>query len=131
MRCAINTFDGAFLLCYFARTTTGRSFDTNGYYPTSERGQLLRTMEQYMPRLLQVEDGHACMLRAICDVARTPHNADGILGDMFNLLLTPSYAIEQVSPYWGDDDFLQAQRQGKCQKQRLRFHNRQVIPTRG
>jgi len=32
---------------------------------------------------------HDCLIRTICEVAETPHSGDGIIGDVFNLLLSP------------------------------------------
>jgi hypothetical protein len=56
----------------------------------AERGQLFKTIEMYLPQVLsEVTDGHGCVLRAICEVAKTPVNGDGIIGDLLTNVLTP------------------------------------------
>ena len=74
-------------------------------------------MENVLPSLITTiprNSSHDCMVRAICEIAKTPENEDGLLGDFFNMLLTPWYVIENVSEHDQSDenDFLQAQRRG-------------------
>ena len=56
-------------------------------------------------------NSHQCILRALCEVAKTPQNEDGLLGDFINLLLTPTYTLDQLSKTQ-DSDYLEAQRKG-------------------
>ena len=56
---------------------------------------------------------HDCILRSLCEVARTPQNQDGLFGDFINLLLAPSYILDQPSESFKDSDYLEAQRTGK------------------
>lgn len=65
-----------------------------------------------MPALVSLPPGvssHDCVLRAICEVARTPENEDGIMGDMVNLLLTPTHVLDKTTI---ESDYLDAQRTG-------------------
>ena len=55
---------------------------------------------------------HDCILRSLCEVARTPQNQDGLFGDFINLLLAPSYILDQPSESFKDSDYLEAQRTG-------------------
>jgi hypothetical protein len=76
---------------------------------------VLKTIEAYLPRLVQVPTGstsHDCLLRAICEVAKSPENQDGLLGDFVNLLLTPTHILETLPIVIGDSDYLEAQRAG-------------------
>ena len=56
-------------------------------------------------------NSHQCVLRALCEVAKTPQNQDGLLGDFINLLLTPTYILDHLSKTQ-DSDYLEAQRKG-------------------
>ena len=40
-------------------------------------------------------DGHACLLRAMCEASSTPLHDEGILGDAVNFLLTANYVAEE------------------------------------
>ena len=51
-------------------------------------------------------------LRSLCEVARTPQNEDGLFGDFINLLLAPSYILDQLPESFKDSDYLEAQRTG-------------------
>ena len=82
--------------------------------PYEERLALLRNIEKYFPLIMPVPPGsnsHQCILRALCEVAKTPQNEDGLLGDFINLLLTPTYTLDQLSKTQ-DSDYLEAQRKG-------------------
>ena len=57
-------------------------------------------------------DGHECVLRAICEVARTPLTDDGFLGDFINLLLTPLQ--HDITVIQGNSsDYIKAQHRGR------------------
>ena len=82
--------------------------------PYEERLALLRNIEKYFPLVMPVPPGsnsHQCVLRALCEVAKTPQNQDGLLGDFINLLLTPTYILDHLSKTQ-DSDYLEAQRKG-------------------
>ena len=75
----------------------------------------MRNIEKYLPSILPIPAGsnsHECVLRALCEVARTPQNQDGLLGDFINLLLTPTYLLDELSKTIIDSDYLEAQRKG-------------------
>jgi hypothetical protein len=38
-------------------------------------------------------DGHACLLRAMCEASAAPGHGDGLLGDALNLLLAAGQAV--------------------------------------
>ena len=57
--------------------------------------------------------GHDCVLRAICEVAKTPRNQDGLFGDFINMLLTPEHILEALPGTFEDSDYLEAQRSGR------------------
>ena len=71
-------------------------------------------MESYLPSIVSLppgSDSHECVLRAICEVARTPLTDDGLLGDFINLILTPlQYEIIAVQ---NNSDYIKAQHRGK------------------
>jgi hypothetical protein len=68
-------------------------------------------------------NGHDCVLRSICETALTPSHADGLLGELMNLMLLPSYLLEKV-PLMGESDYLQAQRRGQYQKDCSFYHEK-------
>ena len=42
-------------------------------------------------------DGHACMLRFLCEASSAPLHSDGLAGQLINsLLLTPKYLIDAL-----------------------------------
>ena len=42
-------------------------------------------------------DGHACMLRFLCEASSAPLHSDGFAGQLINgLLLTPKYLIDAL-----------------------------------
>ena len=42
-------------------------------------------------------DGHACMLRFLCEAASAPLHSDGLIGHLVNgLLLTPRHILDQI-----------------------------------
>lgn len=78
-----------------------------------ERHGIIENVERYLPALLSLPPGsnsHQCMLKTLCEVAKTPQNDDGLLGDFVNLLLAPSHILDSSSAE--DSDFLEAQRHG-------------------
>ena len=82
-------------------------------FDLDERTAILSSIEKFMPTVLTLPPGaesHDCVLRALCEVARTPQNQDGLFGDFMNLLLTPHYLLD--SPANSSSDFLDAQRLG-------------------
>ena len=42
---------------------------------------------------ISATDGHACMLRAMCEASAAPLHSDGLLGDALNLLLSAGHAL--------------------------------------
>ena len=60
-------------------------------------------------------DGHACLLRAMCEVSSTPLHDEGLLGDAVNFLLsaTHNYIAEESDMF---KDYLGAQAKGQVIK---------------
>ena len=56
-------------------------------------------------------DGHACLLRAMCEASSTPLHDEGILGDAVNFLLTANYAAEDTDEKF--KEYLAAQAKGQ------------------
>jgi hypothetical protein len=80
-----------------------------------------------LPSMVQVpkgSTGHECLLRAICEVAKTPENHDGLLGDFVNLLLTPTHILEKLPRVIGDSGYLEAQRAGHFEKDCSEFETK-------
>ena len=79
------------------------------------RHNLIKHIESALPSLVTViprSSSHDCILRAICEIAKTPQNDDGLLGDFVNMLLTPTYILDNLSGSHNESDYLQAQRRG-------------------
>ena len=70
-------------------------------------------LTHYFTNTTSGASSHDCILRSLCEVARTPQNQDGLFGDFINLLLAPSYILDQPSESFKDSDYLEAQRTGK------------------
>ena len=90
-----------------ARSFSGRSFSSGLESP---RASMYKYVEKYMSQITGA-DGHACLLRAMCEAGATPLHDEGILGDAVNFLLTANYASEET-----DDKFrkyLEAQATGQ------------------
>ena len=63
---------------------------------------------------ISATDGHACMLRAMCEASATPLHSDGLLGDALNLLLSAGHALvggseEEIGSY---REYSEAQTEG-------------------
>ena len=56
-------------------------------------------------------DGHACLLRAMCEASATPLHDEGLLGDAVNFLLTANYATEETDEKF--KKYFAAQAQGQ------------------
>ena len=83
---------------------------------------VLRKIESYLPNVVPIPQnatGHDCVLRAICEVAKTPRNDDGLFGDFINLLLTPEHILDLLPGQ--ESDYLVAQRSGKDEKDCSKF----------
>merc|ERR1719270_698244 len=107
---------------------SGRSFETGAARTFSShedhRHSILRTVESYIERLGGFHDGHACILRAICEVAETPQNTDGFLGDLVNMMLAPVYLLDGFNGDIGEDtDYIIAQKDGYFGRDCTRYHH--------
>lgn len=90
-----------------------------------EKVSILQNLETYLPAFISLPAGsksHECILRAICEVARTPLNDDGLLGDFINILLTP-LQDELVTTFNTTLDYIQAQHRGKTSRNCQNYHN--------
>ena len=79
-----------------------------------EKTNILNNFETYLPSLISLPpgtDNHECVLRAICEVARTPLTDDGLMGDFINLLLTPLQ--HEITAIQAGSDYIKAQQRGR------------------
>ncbi|TRY81177.1 hypothetical protein TCAL_11848 [Tigriopus californicus] len=78
-----------------------------------KRTQLAREIENYATQYLHI-DGHACMLRALCEMAQVPLHSSGFIGDLMNLLVTPNHILDALveSPST-PNEYVQAQISGR------------------
>ena len=53
-------------------------------------------MEEGLNQVSGYENTHECFVRTICEVAKTPLSGDGIIGDVFNLLLSPIADVKVI-----------------------------------
>ena len=70
-------------------------------------------------------DGHACMLRAMCEMSAVPLHADGIVGEALAAVLTPVHVVDQLAGVEGDDlgvDYVAAQRDGRLYGDCTAYH---------
>ena len=86
---------------------TGRSLSTGLESP---RASMYAYVEKYMSQITGA-DGHACLLRAMCEASATPLHDEGLLGDAVNFLLTANYATEETDEKF--KKYFAAQAQGQ------------------
>ena len=72
----------------------GRSFSGGLGEKNSPRTVLYKGIEKYMGHVTGA-DGHACLLRAMCEASSTPLHDEGLIGDAVTFLLTSNYASEE------------------------------------
>ena len=87
--------------------TSGRSFSSAIESP---RSTLYRHIEKYMGKITGA-DGHACLLRAMCEASSTPLHGEGVFGDVVNFLLTGIYAAGESNNKF--KNYLGAQAKGQ------------------
>ena len=86
---------------------SGRTFSSSLMSP---RSNFYKQIEKYMGQMTGA-DGHACLLRAMCEASATPLHDEGILGDAVNFLLTANYANEETDDKF--KEYLEAQAKGQ------------------
>ena len=59
------------------------------------RYTLYKTMEDYVGQIMR-HDGHACLLRTICETNATPLHGDGVFGDLLNFLFSANHHKEEI-----------------------------------
>jgi len=93
-------------------TTSGRSFTGRSLSSglESPRASMYGYVEKYMSQVTGA-DGHACLLRAMCEASAAPLHDEGLLGDAVNFLLTGNYAAEEPDQKF--KDYVAAQAQGQ------------------
>ena len=80
----------------------------------SDRYGMYTVVEKYMGQL--GVDGHACLLRAMCEVGSSPHHGDGLFGDVMNVMLSATNVAvvtegeEMTNEY---KEYVEAQMDGK------------------
>ena len=75
----------------------GRSFSDGGLDLNrggSTRSALYSGLESGVAHLTGA-DGHACLLRAMCEASSTPLHDEGLIGDAITFLLTANWAVEE------------------------------------
>ena len=71
-------------------------------------------------------DGHACVLRGICEVALAPEHDEGLMGDTLSMLLTVSNTINTLTHVRGTEDvYVEAQANGQVNEKR--FYTRETL----
>jgi len=70
---------------------TGRQMEVQGRN-IQERSTIYTKLETMLGSI-SATDGHACMLRAMCEASAAPLHSDGLLGDALNLLLSAGHAL--------------------------------------
>ena len=77
--------------------SSGRSFSDTGLDSVgvqSPRSALYSGLESSVAHLTGA-DGHACLLRAMCEASSTPLHDEGLIGDAITFLLTANWAVEE------------------------------------
>ena len=78
-------------------------------------------MENYVANMLGLQDGHQCLLRAMCEVSSTPLHNEGVLGDALNFLLTGTYSAPDKSDV--AKEYFEAQAEGQLSGDCRSFHH--------
>ena len=93
-------------------TASGRSFSGRSLSSglESPRASMYAYVEKYMSQITGA-DGHAWLLRAMCEASATPLHDEGLLGDAVNFLLTANYATEETDEKF--KEYVAAQAQGQ------------------
>jgi len=101
-----------------------RSDGDRSFKDRDHRSQTLETIEKYLNRMGgNVGNGHACVLRAICEVAETPQTTDGFLGDLISTMLVPSYALDGINgTIFNETDYTRAQKDGYFGDDCTKYH---------
>merc|ERR1719474_1030209 len=99
------------------RSASGRSFSSSSS-SLSPRSTMYKTIEKYMSQVTGA-DGHACLLRAMCEASATPLHDEGLLGDAVNFLLTANYASEETDEKF--KEYVAAQVQGQQKEDCSKF----------
>ena len=71
---------------------SGRSFSS---VIESPRASMYKSIEGYIAQITRM-DGHACLLRAMCEASAYPLHDEGIVGDAFNFFLLTNSASEET-----------------------------------
>ena len=77
--------------------SSGRSFSDTGLDSVgvqSPRSALYSGLESSVAHLTGA-DGHACLLRAMCEASSTPLHDEGLIGDAITFLLTANYVTDE------------------------------------
>ena len=101
-----------------------------------EKVSILENIESILPVLLSqyhgfYTSGHDCMLRSICEVAKTPSHDNGVMGDIVNLLLSPMQLDDRLREEEfrnSDSDYVKAQLSGKLRGDCSQYHQGCQIP---
>ena len=89
------------------RSFSGRSLSASSQTP---RATMYKYIEQYMGQI-SGSNGHACLLRSMCEASATPNHDEGLLGDVVNFILTSSYAGEEQDDKF--KEYFEAQSKGQ------------------
>ena len=95
---------------------SGRSLSSVG--SDFSRSSMYKHIETYMGEMTGA-DGHACLLRAMCEASSHPLHDEGLIGDAVNFLLTANYAAEETDKKF--KKYLGAQAKGQVNKSKKRY----------
>ena len=95
-----------------ASARQSRSF--NSAKLVSEKRTLFSLATHYMGQL--GVDGHACLLRSMCEMGSTPQHGEGLLGDVLNVLLSTASKLEVDGPNSDFKEYVEAELDGKVSK---------------
>ena len=97
------------------RSFSGRSLSASSLPP---RATMYKYIENYIGQITG-SNGHACLLRAMCEASATPNHDEGLLGDAVNFILTSSYAEEEQDIKF--KEYFKAQSKGQVYVKSLHF----------
>lgn len=86
------------------------------------RQPVLQTIEDYVDRFSGGSiNGHACILRAICEATEVPLYADNMVAHMINAMLIPVNMLDKF--YRTQNDYIEAQHHGQYDQDCTRYYN--------
>jgi len=103
-----------------SKTDYGQGRSLGGVADVPTRALMYKHLEGYVSQITG-SDGHACLLRAMCETSASPLHDDGILGDAINFLLTGSYSAADAKAT--DKTYFEAQAKGQLSGDCSSYHS--------